>query len=165
MSRQVEGTFDAESRIEGRVRLEAGGAVERSVVRGPAVIGRGTMGRDSFIGPVGDGCQIEGFPHRALRHPSTVIHSTSVGHRAPCQRGTPAKGSVRPSRVPLPPSCPERAFDSPLLPSGLLLLRLSGPHGGCGPQCNGVRLVPGRTCVRLIRVSLSIEAGREASGG
>ena len=62
VERRVEGTCDAESRIEGRVRLAAGAVVERSVVRGPAVIGRGAVVRNSFVGPftsVGDRCRIE----------------------------------------------------------------------------------------------------------
>jgi glucose-1-phosphate thymidylyltransferase len=39
LERRVEGTIDAESRIEGKVVIEAGAIVERSVVRGPVIIG------------------------------------------------------------------------------------------------------------------------------
>src|SRR4030095_7206104 len=41
IARRVEGTVDAESRIEGKVVIEAGAVVERSVIRGPVVIGEG----------------------------------------------------------------------------------------------------------------------------
>lgn len=37
--REVEGEWDAESRIEGRVRLETGTVVERSVVPGLSCLG------------------------------------------------------------------------------------------------------------------------------
>jgi glucose-1-phosphate thymidylyltransferase len=42
---------DEQSRIEGRVVLEQGARVVRSVVRGPAIIGERTLVEDSYIGP------------------------------------------------------------------------------------------------------------------
>ncbi len=48
---RIDGHVDADSRIEGRVVVEAGASIVRSVVRGPAVIGPGTRVEDSFIGP------------------------------------------------------------------------------------------------------------------
>src|SRR5207253_1257733 len=39
--RRVDGVVDAASRVEGKVVIEAGATVERSVIRGPAIIGRG----------------------------------------------------------------------------------------------------------------------------
>src|SRR5213075_39102 len=39
--RRIEGSVDAESRVEGKVVIEKGAVVERSVIRGPAIIGRG----------------------------------------------------------------------------------------------------------------------------
>ncbi len=41
IERRVEGSVDAESRIEGKVIIDAGAVVERSVIRGPVVIGPG----------------------------------------------------------------------------------------------------------------------------
>ena len=49
--RRVEGTVDAESRIEGKVVVEAGAVIERSVVRGPAIIGRGARIIHGYVGP------------------------------------------------------------------------------------------------------------------
>jgi glucose-1-phosphate thymidylyltransferase len=48
---RVEGELDAESRVEGRVAIEKGARLERTVVRGPAIIGAGTRLSDSYIGP------------------------------------------------------------------------------------------------------------------
>jgi len=55
------GKVDDESRIDGRVRIEEGVIVERSVIRGPVAIGAGTSVIDSYIGPytaIGPRCQI-----------------------------------------------------------------------------------------------------------
>ncbi|HEX8976953.1 MAG TPA: glucose-1-phosphate thymidylyltransferase [Solirubrobacteraceae bacterium] len=61
----VEGGVEGElidSRIDGRVVIEAGARLERSTVRGPAVIGAGARLTDCYIGPytaVGENCVIE----------------------------------------------------------------------------------------------------------
>lgn len=57
----VLGEVDDESRIEGRVVIEDGAKVVRSVVRGPAIIGRRTVVEDSFVGPftsISDDCLV-----------------------------------------------------------------------------------------------------------
>jgi glucose-1-phosphate thymidylyltransferase len=48
---RIEGEADEESRVEGRVAIESGARLERSVVRGPAVIGAGARLVDSYSGP------------------------------------------------------------------------------------------------------------------
>lgn len=48
---RLDGEIDEESRVEGRVVLEAGASLTRSVVRGPAVIGAGACIEDAYIGP------------------------------------------------------------------------------------------------------------------
>jgi len=58
---RVEGEVDADSRVEGRVVLEPGASLTRSVVRGPAVIGAGACIEDAYIGPytsIGGGVHI-----------------------------------------------------------------------------------------------------------
>jgi glucose-1-phosphate thymidylyltransferase len=49
--RRLEGDIDADSRVEGKVVVEAGAIVERSVIRGPAIIGRGARITQAYIGP------------------------------------------------------------------------------------------------------------------
>jgi glucose-1-phosphate thymidylyltransferase len=51
LERRMEGEADAETRVEGRVAIEHGARLERSVVRGPAIIGAGTHIVDSYVGP------------------------------------------------------------------------------------------------------------------
>ncbi|GFN23657.1 glucose-1-phosphate thymidylyltransferase [Thermanaeromonas sp. C210] len=68
INRELSGEVDGESRIVGRVKVEVGARIERSTVRGPVVIGAGSVVRDAFIGPytsVGRNCHIEGT---ALEH-------------------------------------------------------------------------------------------------
>ena len=61
----VEPRMDGElvdSRVDGRVVVEAGARLERSNVRGPAMIGAGTTLVDAYVGPytsIGEGCTIE----------------------------------------------------------------------------------------------------------
>jgi glucose-1-phosphate thymidylyltransferase len=49
--RRIEGSVDGESRIEGKVVVEPGAVIERSVVRGPAIIGRGARIIHGYVGP------------------------------------------------------------------------------------------------------------------
>ncbi|MGW0965786.1 glucose-1-phosphate thymidylyltransferase [Streptomyces sp. NPDC002516] len=51
LTRRVDGHVDAESVLVGRVVVEAGASVERSRIEGPAIIGAGTVLRDSHVGP------------------------------------------------------------------------------------------------------------------
>jgi glucose-1-phosphate thymidylyltransferase len=50
VERRVEGELD-QTRVEGRVVIEPGARLERSLVRGPAIIGRGSRIVDSYVGP------------------------------------------------------------------------------------------------------------------
>ena len=59
---RTDGSVDAASRVEGAVVLEPGARIENSTLRGPLVIGRDTVVRDSFIGPytsIGPQCTVE----------------------------------------------------------------------------------------------------------
>ena len=51
LERRVDGIVDAESRIEGKVVIEAGATIERSVVRGPAIIGCRARIVHTYVGP------------------------------------------------------------------------------------------------------------------
>jgi glucose-1-phosphate thymidylyltransferase len=51
IEQRIDGELDASSRVEGRVVIEQGAKLERTVVRGPAIIGSGARIRDAYIGP------------------------------------------------------------------------------------------------------------------
>jgi glucose-1-phosphate thymidylyltransferase len=60
----IEGRVEGElidSQLDGRVVIEPGARLERSAVRGPAIIGAGAQLTDCYVGPytaIGDGCVI-----------------------------------------------------------------------------------------------------------
>ncbi len=73
----VRGSVDAASRISGRVVVEEGAVLERSTIRGPAVIGRDTVLRDSYVGPFTSiyfGCLVE---DTEIEH-SIVLEQTTI---------------------------------------------------------------------------------------
>jgi glucose-1-phosphate thymidylyltransferase len=51
IERNVRGKVDARSRVIGEVVVDEGAVVENSELRGPLVIGAGTVIRDSYVGP------------------------------------------------------------------------------------------------------------------
>jgi glucose-1-phosphate thymidylyltransferase len=71
------GTVDDVSKIIGRVVIEEGATIERSTVRGPAIIGRDTRIVDSYIGPftsIYHDCLIDSTE---VEH-SIVLESTTI---------------------------------------------------------------------------------------
>jgi glucose-1-phosphate thymidylyltransferase len=76
LERRVEGEL-LESQVDGRVVIEAGAVLERSTVRGPAIIGAGAHLIDAYIGPytaVGRHCVVESAE---VEH-SILLESSSV---------------------------------------------------------------------------------------
>ena len=63
LERRVECELDDETRVEGRVAIAATAKLQRSVVRGPAIVGDGARIIDSYVGPytsIDAGCEIVG---------------------------------------------------------------------------------------------------------
>jgi len=76
VAERVEGEL-IDSRVEGRVVVEAGARLERATVRGPAVIGAGARITDAYIGPytaIGEGVEI----NRAELEHSIVLAGARV---------------------------------------------------------------------------------------
>ena len=95
---RIEGELCPESRVEGRVVIEAGAQLVRSTVRGPAVIGAGAQLTDAYIGPytsIGAGCAISSaeVEHSILLEGSTVtnlegrMESSLLGRNVTIARG------------------------------------------------------------------------------
>jgi glucose-1-phosphate thymidylyltransferase len=51
LARRIEGSVDEFSRVEGKVVIERGAVIERSVIRGPAIIGARARIAQAYIGP------------------------------------------------------------------------------------------------------------------
>jgi glucose-1-phosphate thymidylyltransferase len=77
---RVEGEL-VDSQIDGRIVIEAGARLERSAVRGPAIIGAGAKLTDCYIGPytaIGERCTI----HNAEVEHSILLAGSSVSDLA-----------------------------------------------------------------------------------
>jgi glucose-1-phosphate thymidylyltransferase len=74
---RVEGEL-IDTQVEGRVVIEAGAHLERSTVRGPAIIGRNTRISDAYVGPysaIDDNVTIE---RSEIEHSIVMANSTIV---------------------------------------------------------------------------------------
>jgi glucose-1-phosphate thymidylyltransferase len=87
-----------ESRVEGRVVIEEGARLERTLVRGPAIVGAGAELRDAYVGPytsVGPGVVIAGseVEHSILlagarvRDLGTRMEASLLGRNVRLERG------------------------------------------------------------------------------
>jgi glucose-1-phosphate thymidylyltransferase len=105
LQRDIRGAVDDDSRIVGRVALREGATVRRSHIRGPAVIDRGTVVEDTFIGPytsVGRDCRIA---RSSLEHCVVLdgvrlegiarLEDSVVGRNAVVRRGDTGHAAVR----------------------------------------------------------------------
>jgi glucose-1-phosphate thymidylyltransferase len=102
---RCDGSVDDESRIEGRVVVEAGAEIVRSTVRGPTIIGAGTRVVDSYIGPytsIASDCEITDseLEHSVLLDRSRVIsagrlNDSLIGKDAEVVRSVDAPRATR----------------------------------------------------------------------
>ncbi len=78
VEQRIEGEVDADSRVEGRVVVQAGAKIIGSVIRGPAIIGEGTRVEQSFVGPFTSiyyGCEIvrSEVEHSVILEQSSIV--------------------------------------------------------------------------------------------
>ena len=74
---RVDGEVDETSVLDGRVVVEAGANIVNSTLRGPLVIGAGTVIENSFVGPfsaIGNDCRVT---HSEIEH-SGVMESSTI---------------------------------------------------------------------------------------
>jgi glucose-1-phosphate thymidylyltransferase len=101
--RRVDGSVDAESRVEGKVVIEAGAVVERSVIRGPAIIGRGARIVHAYVGPftsIGNDVEIQ---DSEIEH-SIVLEGSCVRDLSNRVIDSLIGKNVRIYRIPVKPS-------------------------------------------------------------
>jgi glucose-1-phosphate thymidylyltransferase len=103
--RRIDGEL-VDSKVEGRVVVEEGAHLERAVVRGPAIIGKGARVVDAYIGPytsLGDGVTVESceVEHSILLEGASVVglHSrmeaSLLGRNVKLARGTEVPKTMR----------------------------------------------------------------------
>jgi glucose-1-phosphate thymidylyltransferase len=100
---RVEGSVDAESRIEGKVVIEPGAVVERSTIRGPAIIGQGARIVQAYVGPftsIMSGVEI----HETEIEHSIVLEGSSLRNLANRVTDSLIGKNVRIYREPVKPS-------------------------------------------------------------
>jgi glucose-1-phosphate thymidylyltransferase len=94
---RVEGEL-IDSQVDGRVVIEPGACLERTIVRGPAIVGAGSRLSDCYIGPytaIGEHCTISGaeVEHSILLSGCTVsnldgrMESSLLGRNVTVRRG------------------------------------------------------------------------------
>lgn len=103
LERRIDGTVDAESRIEGKVVIEAGAVVERSVIRGPAIIGSGARIVQAYIGPFTSIMNDVEIQDSELEH-SIVLEGSSVRDLSSRVIDSLIGRNVRIYRIPVKPS-------------------------------------------------------------
>jgi len=75
LEERVEGEL-IDSRVEGKVVVEPGARLERTVVRGPAIIGSGSVISDSYVGPYTAIDQNVTISHSEIEHSIVLSGST-----------------------------------------------------------------------------------------
>jgi glucose-1-phosphate thymidylyltransferase len=98
IERDLRGSVDARSRVIGEVSLGEGCVVENSELRGPLVIGAGTVVRDSYVGPftsISSRCSIVGseiefsiiLEESRIENLATRVEGSLVGRNARITQG------------------------------------------------------------------------------
>jgi glucose-1-phosphate thymidylyltransferase len=99
----VDGQVDEESRVEGKVVVEAGAVVDRSVIRGPAIIGRGARISHAYIGPFTSIMNDVDIRDSEIEH-SIVLEGSSIRDLANRVTDSLIGKNVRIYRMPVKPS-------------------------------------------------------------
>jgi glucose-1-phosphate thymidylyltransferase len=103
IERRIDGAVDADSRIEGKVIIEAGATVERSVIRGPAIIGAGARIVHAYVGPFTAIMNDVEIRDSEIEH-SIVLEGSSVRDLASRVEDSLIGKNVKIYRLPVKPS-------------------------------------------------------------
>ena len=103
IQRRVDGSVDAESRVEGKVIVEEGAVIENSVVRGPVVIGARAKIVNAYVGPFTSIMRDTEVRDSEIEH-SIVLEGSSISNLAARIEDSLIGKNVRISRLPVKPS-------------------------------------------------------------
>jgi len=101
---RIDGSVDEQSRLEGRVVIQAGAEVINSHIRGPAIIGERTRIVDSYIGPytsVYYDCEIRGteLEHSIILEESKILDLPRVTDSLVGKQVVARRSEARPSAI------------------------------------------------------------------
>jgi glucose-1-phosphate thymidylyltransferase len=103
LERRIDGTVDESSRVEGKVVVEAGAFIERSVVRGPAIIGANARIVNAYVGPFTSIMKNVEILDSEIEH-SIVLEGSSLSNLSNRVEDSLIGKNVRIYRVPMKPS-------------------------------------------------------------
>ena len=103
IERRVDGSVDSESRVEGKVIVEAGAVVEHSVVRGPVIIGAGAKIVNAYVGPFTSIMNDAQVQDSEIEH-SIVLEGSSISNLSARIEDSLIGKNVRIYRLPVKPS-------------------------------------------------------------
>jgi glucose-1-phosphate thymidylyltransferase len=103
MERRIDGTTDAESRIEGKVVIESGAVIEHSVIRGPVIIGARAKVIHAYVGPYTSVMNDVEIRESEIEH-SIVLEGSSISNLANRVEDSLIGKNVRIYRVPVKPA-------------------------------------------------------------
>jgi glucose-1-phosphate thymidylyltransferase len=103
IERRVDGSVDAESRVEGKVIVEAGAVVESSVVRGPVIIGARARIVHAYVGPFTSIMNDAEVRESEIEH-SIVLEGSTISNLAARIEDSLIGKNVKIYRLPVKPS-------------------------------------------------------------
>jgi glucose-1-phosphate thymidylyltransferase len=103
IERRIEGSVDADSRVEGKVVIEPGAVVERSVIRGPVVVGARARIVNAFVGPFTSIMNDAEIRDSEIEH-SILLEGSSISNLANRVEDSLIGKNVRIYRLPVKPS-------------------------------------------------------------
>jgi glucose-1-phosphate thymidylyltransferase len=103
IERRVDGLVDADSRVEGKVIIEAGAVVEHSVVRGPVIIGARARVVNAYVGPFTSIMNDAEIRDSEIEH-SIVLEGSTISNLASRIEDSLIGKNVKIYRLPVKPS-------------------------------------------------------------
>jgi len=103
IERRVDGSVDAESRVEGKVIVESGAVIENSVVRGPVIIGAHAKIVNAYVGPFTSIMSNAEVRDSEIEH-SIVLEGSRISNLATRIEDSLIGKNVRIYRLPVKPS-------------------------------------------------------------
>jgi glucose-1-phosphate thymidylyltransferase len=103
IERRIDGSVDEHSRVEGKVIIEPGAVVERSVIRGPVIVGARAQIVNAFVGPFTSIMNDAEVRDSEIEH-SIVLEGSSISNLANRVEDSLIGKNVKIYRLPVKPT-------------------------------------------------------------